>query len=172
MYDTSSFEYSFGALEAHRTISEFRNSNFAPERLFFNGRKRSHWPHVGHVTVFEDLILAFSRKVDVGPTSKSLENSFHAKGNSFGPSRFFDFWTSPVMGLVLRVDGRKTKTRGVLYKGFSCFWLCLGCCDVSCACLCMIQVVLSIVSVHWRHIRPFLNFEIQIWLPNGSFLQS
>ena len=26
----------------------------------------------------------------------------------------------------------------------------------------MLQVVLSIVSVHWRHIRPCLNFEIQI----------
>ena len=29
--------------------------------------------------------------------------------------------------------------------------------------LCMIQVVLSIVSVHWRHIRLFENSEIQIW---------
>ena len=34
---------------------------------------------------------------------------------------------------------------------------------VLCACLCMLQVVLSTVSVYWRYIRPFLNFEIQIW---------
>ena len=34
---------------------------------------------------------------------------------------------------------------------------------VLCACLCMLQVVLSIVLVHWRLIRPFLNSEIQMW---------
>ena len=27
----------------------------------------------------------------------------------------------------------------------------------------MLQVFLSTVSVYWRYIRPFLNFEIQIW---------
>ena len=48
------------------------------------------------------------------------------------------------------------------------FWQCVGCCGVSCVCLCMIHVVFRIVSV--GGIRPFLNFEIQIWLSNGSFL--
>ena len=99
--DASCFECSFGALEAHMTIFEFRNSNLVP-----NG-------------------------------------SFVTVGNAV-----LDVWSD--------------------IKGFSCFWLCLGCCGVfSCACLCMIQVVLSIVSVHWRHIRPFLKFEIQIWSPTA-----
>ena len=38
MYDTSCCEYSFGVLEAHTTIFEFRNSNVAPNGLFCNGR--------------------------------------------------------------------------------------------------------------------------------------
>ena len=34
VYDTSCFEYSFGALEAHTSIFEFRNSNVAPSGSF------------------------------------------------------------------------------------------------------------------------------------------
>ena len=34
VYDTSCFEYSFGALEAHTSIFEFRNSNLAPNSSF------------------------------------------------------------------------------------------------------------------------------------------
>ena len=100
MYATSCFEYSFGALEAHTTIFEFRNSNLVPTGSF--------------VTVGNNAVLDVS--------------------------------------------------------GLMCFWLCSGCCGVSCACLCMIQVVLSIVSVHWRHIRPFLKFEIQIWPLTALFV--
>ena len=34
----------------------------------------------------------------------------------------------------------------------------------------MIQVVLSIVSVHWMHIQPFLNSEVQIWPLTALFV--
>ena len=56
VYDTSCVENSFGTLEAHTTIFEFRNSNLAPDGSFFcNGRKcrlRRCWSYIRGFRVF------------------------------------------------------------------------------------------------------------------------
>ena len=66
-------------------------------------------------TVFSELQSLISRSPGALLTSKSLQNSFHAKENRMRPRCFLDFGKCSegfYKGLVLRVDSRNTrKTR-------------------------------------------------------------